>query len=1452
MSTTSTSDIFVKTYADLNYRFPAMVRHNGVVLAFAMDAKRSIYYTVLDFGAGGSMSMVDADHWSPNPRPLTFAREIASVGFGVADQSAVPTVRTGSTVTVPPGQSVRPDETDPFLSTTARFTAAVPFQLVSDGRYVYVFRQAITDPGAAAVNAAQLVLVDPKATPDALTQARDIIADHQNMAYVSDATGAPVLDAHGRQIPTVAGTVLVDRFVLVGTTLEPKLEVRYQRSLSRTRPAGTTDSLGAADLNKQPFVEPTQNLRFVPSITQGRFAATLVPTQVAEVFRWQLFAHDAAGDVIWSYSVERTADGLFDTLGTQPLTCTDHPDVYAVTAGTCPRPSVDDPTVVCGKTLVAKVPDGGASGSALSFPTDGSGVVTIDGARTTGTEFTIESWLAPDPAATGERVLIGCAGDPKAAGPSIWLHDPQALRIGFGDGQAFRDVTTPPILASGEWNHFAVTYAAGQLQVYVNGQIQFASNALGAAVPSPTPVAAFGASSGGFAGRLDDVRIWSVALSAQDIQAGRHSTLTGLEAGLVGYWRFDEGTGTATWDAASGAKALLDGPAWVTSDAPIAVAPGLSRSALRLTGRSVTGGLTATLYYQQENAVSGYPGAQPAPLKQAARVMLAAVTGTISPANTPGATTTAAEATPTVVAVDFGVGVDGSLAQLPGEVTLSELDVPGGGPGTGADVLANVFSAKADVATLTQTVADDNAALAGLLAAQQAVTNALAGNVTDPASLQDTEATLAINNLVFATSRLNSLQNPGGGFAVILQPFVDFAQRDVQTARTGLQNYQAALPAKEAVLTATLTADQGRLAAAQANLDTLQRLLNGDTVLPMPLLHVDGSGLTTAGAVLGFAPATGSPMLVDGAMGRVTLYFQDAGEEFLLTYYDTFTGRTMLHLPAETGELTFVARSAAADYDDLSVQVTAGSDDSTCTLVATLPGAVPVTETWTGVPRDAAALAAIMNGTTQTVFVGTAAAASGKVDTLTLTAPLTVPLGAGAVIRVAGQVLTTTTAAPRGATSVAVEPQTVSIAADSAVQRLAYDTAQATSTRAGADLRAGSLLVGVDARSASGAVQLGAARSLGATPSCRWFASPPGTTVDFNGTSTRAGVMANTALRLNGSSGVMLGTAPDLDITGPITLEAWVRPAAAPKGFANVVARGASTSPQGEVYLRIFNGKYQIGAWNGADHFTDAPVPAGDYGTWVHLAGVYDGSAWHLYRNGLLLNSTNDPIGAVPVAAGWAVGTNAVGNDRFFTGDVDDIRIWNRPLGPQEITDGMSHRLAGSEAGLAAYLYMDHGVLVDHDASPVSTKPVGGTPQVASPPALGRLAGFDVTGDVSVETWMNPTGAGVGRMLVHHSDNSAYGLGVRQRNTALHFDGGGRAHGLAAERAGAVDHRADHPRGMGAARRDGRHPGHRRARLHAHSTGRGVPADLQRRVPDRCLHEHRGDRPGSGVSDAGG
>ena len=74
----------------------------------------------------------------------------------------LPPVRKGSTTPVPLGQIVRADETDPFLSTTARLGAAAPFQVLSDGLYVYVFRQAITDPSPKQFNAAQLILLDPQ------------------------------------------------------------------------------------------------------------------------------------------------------------------------------------------------------------------------------------------------------------------------------------------------------------------------------------------------------------------------------------------------------------------------------------------------------------------------------------------------------------------------------------------------------------------------------------------------------------------------------------------------------------------------------------------------------------------------------------------------------------------------------------------------------------------------------------------------------------------------------------------------------------------------------------------------------------------------------------------------------------------------------------------------------------------------------------------------------------------------------------------------------------------------------------------------------------------------------------------------------------------------------------------------------------------------------------------
>jgi hypothetical protein len=432
-------DSTVKTYADHSYRYPTMVRHNGMVLAFAMDERRRIRYSVLDLADAGASDPMDVAGWSTNPSELRFASELTHVGYGVADQTRLPIVKLGATAPVAPGVAVRDDEKDPFLSSTARFTAAVPFQVVSDGMFVYVLRQAILDPTAAALDAAHATDSNPNASAADVAAARELITDHDLMVYVTGDNGAPVLDQSGRPIPLVGSTLLVDRFVLVGNELQPKLEVRYQRSRSKARAQSSKDSLGATDLEGQPFVEPTQELRFLPQLSAGRFAAVLVPTQVADDFRWQIFVVHASDGLVWSYNIERSTDGLFNTLGTQPYTCVDHPDVYARSMGTCPAPSLTDATQVCATPLVPVVATSGAAGTALAFNGAGA-VVTISGGRPISDQFTIEAWVdVTADGSAGRRLLAGSpAADQAHTGASVWIVDGTKVVVGFGDGAEAR------------------------------------------------------------------------------------------------------------------------------------------------------------------------------------------------------------------------------------------------------------------------------------------------------------------------------------------------------------------------------------------------------------------------------------------------------------------------------------------------------------------------------------------------------------------------------------------------------------------------------------------------------------------------------------------------------------------------------------------------------------------------------------------------------------------------------------------------------------------------------------------------------------------------------------------------------------------------------------------------------------------------------------------------------
>lgn len=159
------------------------------------------------------------------------------------------------------------------------------------------------------------------------------------------------------------------------------------------------------------------------------------------------------------------------------------------------------------------------------------------------------------------------------------------------------------------------------------------------------------------------------------------------------------------------------------------------------------------------------------------------------------------------------------------------------------------------------------------------------------------------------------------------------------------------------------------------------------------------------------------------------------------------------------------------------------------------------------------------------------------------------------------------------------------------------------------------------------------------------------------------------ALRFDGDGdAVLIGNPPELSFSGAITVAAWIRPRAF-SGFRNVVAHGYTLGPDAEVFLRIFDGRYEGGSYDGQDHRADVGARQGDDDRWIHLTIVYDGATWRLYRDGEQVDVTTDATGAVQVNEGWAIGARGNGMERFFEGDIDEVRIYRRALSADEVAE---------------------------------------------------------------------------------------------------------------------------------------------------------------------------------------
>src|SRR5690606_12645569 len=100
-------------------------------------------------------------------------------------------------------------------------------------------------------------------------------------------------------------------------------------------------------------------------------------------------------------------------------------------------------------------------------------------------------------------------------------------------------------LTMNAWNHVAGVYDGAEMRLYINGELDSSQNVSGAISTSAGPlfIGADPTESRYLAGRLHDVQLWSVDRTGAQIAAAMTTPPTGAEAGLVGYWPFDDGSG---------------------------------------------------------------------------------------------------------------------------------------------------------------------------------------------------------------------------------------------------------------------------------------------------------------------------------------------------------------------------------------------------------------------------------------------------------------------------------------------------------------------------------------------------------------------------------------------------------------------------------------------------------------------------------------------------------------------------------------------------------------------------------------------------------------------------------------------------------------------------------------------------------------------------------------------
>lgn len=170
-------------------------------------------------------------------------------------------------------------------------------------------------------------------------------------------------------------------------------------------------------------------------------------------------------------------------------------------------------------------------------------------------------------------------------------------------------------------------------------------------------------------------------------------------------------------------------------------------------------------------------------------------------------------------------------------------------------------------------------------------------------------------------------------------------------------------------------------------------------------------------------------------------------------------------------------------------------------------------------------------------------------------------------------------------------------------------------------------------------------------------------------------------LKLNGTTDYVTYGAPStssvVNITGPMTISVWVKPATNQNSDAQIISR------YGAYGLAMpSNSSLKFYFWGSDLSINYTFVP----GQWYHLVGVYDGTDRKFFVNGKLMGkfaSSDPPSASGNLSVGYLYD---LGGTKYFKGFIDEPKIYNYARSDEEIKLEFNSRGGGGKDGIGAVM----------------------------------------------------------------------------------------------------------------------------------------------------------------------